>query len=89
MTQDIRRQLNRAGGPDNNFGALLALSLVPMTNTMFTNTIGTVTVPASFSAVGTQNLAAANCLVYSSSDSNVVEITSDGIIRERLASATV
>ena len=76
---DIQR--NKAGGPDNNFGSLLALNLSPATNNMVTNTLATVRVLASFSTSGTQDVASSGCVVYSSTDSNVVYITSDGIIR--------
>jgi len=73
-------QRNFAGGADNNFGALLALNLALTTNSLVTNTVGTVRVLGSFSNAGTQDLAAAGCVVYSSTDSNIVYISSDGFI---------
>jgi len=76
--QDIQR--NRIAGPDNNFGGLLALNLVPTTNSMVTNTVDTVQVLANFSNVGTQDVAAAGCVMYSSTDSNIVYITDDGLL---------
>lgn len=72
--------LNQGGGPDNNFGALLGLNLVPTTNSMFTNTIGTLRVLANFARAGTQDVAESGCVVYSTTDSNIVYITSDGVI---------
>lgn len=85
---DIQR--NYAGGPDNNFGSLLALNLSLATNNMVTNTLATVRVLASFSTAGTQDVASSGCVLYSSTDSNIVYITSDGVIRAgNVGTATV
>ena len=73
-------QLNQAGGADNNFGSLLALDLVLATNNLVTNTVANVRLSASLSIAGTQDVAHAGCAVFSSTDSNVVYITSDGIL---------
>ena len=75
---DIQR--DNVAGPDNNFGSLLSLNLAPTTNSMVTNTIGTVRVLARFSNVGTQDVAASGCVMYSSTDSNIVYISADGVI---------
>ena len=57
---------------------------------MITNSTVNVSLLAVFSGIGTQDLASAQCVVYSSSDSNVVYITSDGIIHSvNAGSATV
>ncbi len=74
-------RLNNGGGPDNSFGALTSLRIVPSTNVFYTNNVGTVRVLAGFSNGSTQNLALSPCAIYSSSDSNIVYITPDGVLR--------
>ena len=73
-------QRNTIAGADFNYGALLGLNLAVVTNNVVTNTASNVRVLASFSNAGTQDLANAGCIVYSSTDSNVVYISADGVL---------
>jgi hypothetical protein len=75
---DVQR--NTVAGADFNFGGLLGLNLTVVTNNVVTNTASIVRVLASFSNAGTQDLAAAGCVIYSSTDSNVVYISADGVL---------
>jgi hypothetical protein len=72
--------LDRIGGPDNNFGALLGVDLALRTNSLVTNTVEAIRVLARFSNVGTQDLARSGCITYSSTASNIVYISADGVI---------
>jgi len=67
-------------GPDFNFGAPLALDLVATNTSYYTNSVQPLAVLVSFGNAGTQNVAGVGLVTYSSSDSNVVEITSDGLL---------
>lgn len=73
--------LNKSGGPDNYFGAPLSVDLVLTNVNLITNTVRSAQVLVHFSNAGTQNVAGANCVTYSSSDSNIVVLTADGIVR--------
>ncbi len=75
---DIQR--DRVAGPDNNFGGLLGFQLTLATNSMVTNTVAPVRALARFSNLSTQDVTSAGCVVYSSTDSNVVYISADGVI---------
>jgi hypothetical protein len=87
-TNEMR--LNVVGGPDNNFGAPLSLSFTASTNTLYTNTVGRARVNANFSVVGNQEIGSVGCVTYTSSDSNVVYVTADGVINAGVeGSATV
>jgi hypothetical protein len=87
-TNEIR--FNGIGGPDNNFGQLLGFDLALRTNNLATNIAERVRALARFSNVGTQDVSIADCVVYSSTDSNVVYISADGVIHTGVAgNATV
>ncbi len=75
---DIQR--DRVAGPDNNFGGLLGFQLALATNSMVTNTIAPVRSLARFSSLGTQDVTSAGCVIYSSTASNIVYISADGVI---------
>ncbi|HMJ91060.1 MAG TPA: LamG-like jellyroll fold domain-containing protein, partial [Candidatus Acidoferrum sp.] len=72
--------LNSKGGPDNNFGVPTSLNLVATNSPFYTNASYALPVLVSFSNIGTQNLASAGLVTYSSSDSNILEIASDGVL---------
>jgi hypothetical protein len=71
---------NKLGGPDNNFGAPLSLDLVVTNVNFITNTLRRAQVLVNFSNLGTQDVAGASCINYSSSDSNVVVLRADGMV---------
>ena len=87
-TNEIR--FNGIGGPDNNFGQLLGFDLALRANNLATNIEERIRALARFSNLGTQDVSISHCVVYSSTDSNVVYISADGVIHTGTAgTATV